>query len=470
MDSFVIDVSEPLENFKHFVDSDDRLILSSGFGGGKTYFINEFKKRYSSEYNFFTLYPINYVVSDNESILEYIKRDICFQLAKDYCINHDSFSLKGFLNDLKDEINFQELILLLSAIPQISGMGFVSTAVASLPFQKIHVFKLLSKNKYSSEKYINYYFEKAGSIYDDDVYTKFIRKILESFRSIDNKKTVLIIEDMDRIDPGHMFNILNIFGSHIDRHFIDSADKTNNKFGFDKLITVMSYKNCQRLYESKYGDNVDFEGYITKFLSSRPFEYSITASARNMLAKKLYSLLELNDQRDREEVQREICRKLDRLSVRDIERIFLFDPDTIIKHQPFFDINGLRVSRDCNILKVYAYETMFGISLLGYDYHHSFKSHKTNAQLFIPLYILCAGEIRDFDIDKELYKVEAQFDDNGCVASLKAKHSSSINSPWYNLSGFEEMYLFDKRRAISECYYSYSNEIEDIDSTTDNKE
>lgn len=462
MDKFIIDITSQLENFKHFFDADNRLVFSAGFGEGKTYFFNEFKKKYSSEFYFITLYPINYVISDNESILEYIKRDICYQLAKDFCIRENKFDLVGVLKDLKDEINFQDLIRMISLIPQIASVGLLPLLNKLLPESKIKIFKLGSNNHFSSDNYIKS-FERVGTIYENDAYTKFIRRILESFRNVDHKQTVLIIEDMDRIDPGHMFNILNIFGSHIDRHYIDSTDKTQNKFGFDKLVTIMSYKNCETLFANKYGEDVDFDGYITKFISSKPFEYSITANARDMLAKKLYSLLGLGHEEDNN-VLLEITRKLERRSVRDIEKIYLFDPNTILKAKPYFDINGLKVSRECNILKIMAYEAMYDIDLLAYDHlFYNAKNQTSIARLFIPLYIFCKGEVRNFKIGKDFYSAEPTYDKNKNLVSLKISEASGISSPWYELSDFEDtISLYKYKSPIFDCFYSASNSDDEL--------
>ena len=463
MNEFVIDITEVLINFKHLLDADSRVVLSSGFGGGKTYFLDKFKKAYSSEYNFITLYPTCYVISGNESILEYIKRDICFQLAKDFYIKEDKIDIKGILNDLMDEADIDDLLNVLLLIPALQPV--IAAILAIRRKKERERFKLVSiikRNKYSSDKYIKS-FEKSGSIYDNDIYTKFIKRSLESFRKVDHKKTVLIIEDLDRIDPGHMFNILNIFGSHIDRHFIDSTDTTQNKFGFDKLITVMSYDNCRNLFENTYGESVDFDGYINKFLSSKPYIYSIVSSARKMMAEKLYSILDLDAEMDMDIIYN-IKRELEHFSLRDIEKIYLFDPDTVIKQKPFFEINGLQVSRNSNLLRIYAYEVMYDISLLGYDEYSSSRNEMSNAQLFIPLYVLCHGEVKDFKIGRNFFKVEPEYDENNSLMSIKVRKAMSIISPYYQLSDFENtLHLIKEKAQIIDCYYTYSNEESDED-------
>ncbi len=64
---------------------------------------------------------------------------------------------------------------------------------------------------------------------------------------------------MDRIDPEHIFRIFNVFSAQFD------LDKDENKFGFDKIILVCDLDNIRNIFANKYGQNVDFSGYIDKF-------------------------------------------------------------------------------------------------------------------------------------------------------------------------------------------------------------
>jgi len=82
------------------------------------------------------------------------------------------------------------------------------------------------------------------------------------------KESVLIIDDLDRLDPEHIFRILNILSCHND-HF------ESNKFGFNKVILVCDINNIEFIYKHKYGDKVDFVGYIEKFYTYEPFHYSL---------------------------------------------------------------------------------------------------------------------------------------------------------------------------------------------------
>lgn len=81
-----IDISQNIQDFKQVFEKESRIIFSAKFGDGKSYFLNEFINSYDekkNEFYFITLHPVNYVVEENRDVIEYIKRDILFQLIKD---------------------------------------------------------------------------------------------------------------------------------------------------------------------------------------------------------------------------------------------------------------------------------------------------------------------------------------------------------------------------------------------------
>ena len=65
-----------------------------------------------------------------------------------------------------------------------------------------------------------------------------------------HKKVVLIVEDLDRIDPAHLFRILNIFSAHIDYCYknavIPDRSIVGNKFGFDNIVLVCDFSNIKK--------------------------------------------------------------------------------------------------------------------------------------------------------------------------------------------------------------------------------
>ena len=96
-----------------------------------------------------------------------------------------------------------------------------------------------------------------------------IRVGLSKVRAL-HQQNVLIVDDLDRLDPEHIFRILNILSVHQD------FSNGGNKFGFDKIIVVCDLANIKKIYEHKYGEKVDFRGYIEKFYSTSVFKFSNT--------------------------------------------------------------------------------------------------------------------------------------------------------------------------------------------------
>lgn len=98
-----------------------------------------------------------------------------------------------------------------------------------------------------------------------------IYNIISDYKKSSGKEVVLIIEDLDRIDPAHIFRILNVFSAHFDNQLYGEG----NKYNFDKIITVCDYDNIKNIYHHVYGDKTDFIGYISKFSNIEPFNYSL---------------------------------------------------------------------------------------------------------------------------------------------------------------------------------------------------
>ena len=85
----------------------------------------------------------------------------------------------------------------------------------------------------------------------------------------DKLKKVLVIDDLDRLDPEHIFRLFNVFSAHFDQvHYFEDSGGNDNKFGFDKIIFVCDIENIRKIFAHKYGEQVDFSGYIDKFYST----------------------------------------------------------------------------------------------------------------------------------------------------------------------------------------------------------
>ncbi|GAB6975166.1 hypothetical protein [Prevotella falsenii] len=337
-----IDITEKLEEFYHHLNASDvdRTIFSAKFGDGKTEFLHQFKEKYSNEYTFYTLYPVNYQIAPNEQIMEYIKHDLLFQL-----IQNGSFIP---IDDIPDHIlvqwyvyenSFDILKDIIKFAPSIIGSGNQFAAVLKGVTALVKGIEKKSKefddfkagitegNFEKAVKIIGNLSEGAGNIYELDLISWLIAQ------SIANKggKSVLIIEDLDRIDPAHLFRILNIFSAHIDRHYLCSDktinkdgkekqfDELPNKFGFDKIIFVMDSDSTKAAFENFYG-NSNYEGYINKFFSKRVFHYSIAAYAHELLYTHIEEKCGMN-QRIFDWALNSIGVEIELKSVRDIAKV-----------------------------------------------------------------------------------------------------------------------------------------------------
>lgn len=265
-----VDIQSETERFKEHLNIPDnnRILFSGMFGIGKTYFLNSLFSKNES-YEPFFISPINYSVSNNEDILEYIKYDILISL-----LEKDNISWRKVVHskDLLVQYYFKDNFWKLAGdvIKHVGKVGkALNTAISDLEKHK---------KKYETAKKIyetddlrttkSFLFElldKKGSIYESNDITTLIYTLVKSIP--ENKQPILIIDDLDRIDPEHIFRILNVFSAHF------SKDYESHKFGFEKVILVCDLNNIHHIFQHKYGSGVDFSGYIDKFYSIEPFQF-----------------------------------------------------------------------------------------------------------------------------------------------------------------------------------------------------
>lgn len=338
-----INITKKLIEFYHHLSAADidRTIFSAKFGDGKTEFLHQFKEKYKKKYTFYTLYPVNYQIAPNEQIMEYIKRDLLFQLILNGTLTPignipGSILLQWYINKnsfdiVKDIIKFAPSII--GGKKQFGVVLKGAIALAEGINNKCKEFeefktKITEDNFEKATKIIEKLSKGRGNIYELDLISWLIAQ------SIANKgrKSVLIIEDLDRIDPAHLFRILNIFSAHIDRHYLCSDktinkdgkekqfDELPNKFGFDKIIFVMDAESTEAAFMNFYG-NSNYEGYINKFFSKRVFEYSITKYAHQLLYARFKEICGTNHSSFLTSLIFADL-KIEEKSVRDIARVF----------------------------------------------------------------------------------------------------------------------------------------------------
>ena len=139
-----------------------------------------------------------------------------------------------------------------------------------------------SANKDLAERFRDKLKQKEGSIYENNCISELISELIGKLRDDKGREVILIIDDLDRIDPAHIFRLFNVFAAHFDYRSED-----NNKFGFDRIIFVCDIQNIRNIFQHVYGANVDFNGYIDKFYSKKIFKFD----TREFLASFIINIL-----------------------------------------------------------------------------------------------------------------------------------------------------------------------------------
>ncbi|MBD0366733.1 MAG: NTPase KAP, partial [Flavisolibacter sp.] len=255
-----------------------RILFSGKFGIGKTIFLKHFFQEDTQnevfkkgKYNSYHIYPVNYSIASNEDIFRYIKYDVITSMVlKDIKIEEKDFSYLNTLPDFAKKNLLKIFANLIYMVPKIGKDVFES-------FQKLNELKEAfyqyhkEVTKAEGDLLIGFLEQiemEEGSIYKGDVITKLISSVLIRQREETKKDNVLIIDDLDRIDPEHIFRILNVFAAHL-----DAPAGLPNKLGFDKVIIVCDINNIKYIFRAKYGQQTDFSGYIDKFFSNEVFYF-----------------------------------------------------------------------------------------------------------------------------------------------------------------------------------------------------
>ena len=277
--------TDSIESFKlHIDDSENhRTIFNGRFGAGKTMFLkyffnNQIDTLGSKKYYHIHLFPVNYSISSNDDVIKFIKYDIITHL-----LMHQSVSIRESI-DLKTVSGR----FLLKNIDR-----FISTLFLFIPtwggnaHKAFEIFKdLIVEFKDSAKtdadelsRFIDSIEMDLKSTFEEDFITKLIQNACKELKS-NGEEVVLIIDDLDRIDPDHIFRILNVFASHFD---YQGLTELPNKYGFDKIILVGDIQNIRNIFKSKFGGQADFNGYIDKYYSKQFFHFENKKSIQKQI-------------------------------------------------------------------------------------------------------------------------------------------------------------------------------------------
>lgn len=262
---FKIDIDTLFPEFNDHLNihQNSRIFFSGKFGTGKTYFLDKFFENKKDEYTVFHLFPINYQISSNENIIGFLKYDILVELLNKKDIFNDDQDLdKSFIDFIKEEWNSSSVInwIIENTIDLLPwDLGKLGKPLKTA----LEIDKKFQEFKQSWEKdTIRKFLETHNS--ESDVISEIIKSKIKRYTN-----SILILDDLDRIDPEHIFRILNIFSTHFDQN----SNQLTNKFGFDKVILVGDIHNIKSIFHHKYWNSSDFNGYFDKFFSIEVFQF-----------------------------------------------------------------------------------------------------------------------------------------------------------------------------------------------------
>ena len=258
----------PIKEFREHLENpiNERIIFSGKYGIGKTQFLENYFKQEANinKYDVYRLFPVNYSVSSNEDIIRYIKYDILIEMLKKKK-TLDEFDLR-FIDTLPEYVKNNVFKVVAATIAMVPKVGkSISDAFESIDKLKDKFIEFHNKITKTEGDIVVEYLEQLesqeGGLYEDDIVTKIISGAIVKGKP---NESILIVDDIDRLDPEHVFRILNVFAAHFDKQ----KPYEKNKFSFDKVIVVCDFHNIRNLFHHRYGLEVDFIGYIDKFFSS----------------------------------------------------------------------------------------------------------------------------------------------------------------------------------------------------------
>jgi len=282
--SYEIDMQSLYGGFEtHLNIPDNNSVFFSGkYGTGKTTFLKHFFAQFDEMYDVYHLYPINYQIKSNEDVLDLLKYDILSTLLEKHPMPFPQTETAGIVEHAYLWKKFIGENYTLNSAIQYS-LDYMEealspiTAPVGIPIQALKkplsdILNLNEKFREFRIKHENGDYEKVenflGSIQtnESDGLSYIISKKVREMQG--NKRSVLILDDLDRMDPEHIFRILNVFSA------FHEQDNGGNKFGFDTVILVGDIANIRHIFEHFYGVETDFNGYIDKFYSYDVYVFS----------------------------------------------------------------------------------------------------------------------------------------------------------------------------------------------------
>lgn len=250
----------------------NRILFTAPFGAGKSTFLQEVFGK-NKDYFTINLFPVNYSVSANEDVFELIKFDLLIELMAKYkkeieLVKEDFSALLLSQMFILKELKLTPIIF--AILKNCGKIGKSSVEIIEEVKKHYGDFKVKMTEDESENifAFLNLIQKQKGTEHEMDSISSLIKNLVNRIKEEKSGAlSVLVIDDLDRLDPEHTFRLINIFSAHF-----DSIDHSN-KFGFDKVIFVCDFENIRKIFHHRYGSDVDFEGYSNKFFSMDPYEF-----------------------------------------------------------------------------------------------------------------------------------------------------------------------------------------------------
>ena len=281
----MIPMSSSRHSFREFlaIENNKRVFFSGKFGVGKTYFLKEFFREEKKGYDAYHLFPVKYQITSNEDIIKLLRYDILVELVNKYPNlldvenNQNSVSWLQQVGFFIKQSDIQESLL--NCITNVANMipvlgrpiaetaGFTQAIIKLARGWQETGLQLRQSDINKMYRDVRKYENETNAL--DTV----LNKTIKERKGSKKRKSVLILDDFDRIDPEHIFRILNVFSSLLKLDKDGNSQVDDNKFGFDYVIIVGDKANVENIFRHRYGQDVDFSGYFDKFFSTHPYEF-----------------------------------------------------------------------------------------------------------------------------------------------------------------------------------------------------
>lgn len=241
----------------------NRILFTAPFGAGKSTFLQEVFGK-NNDYFTINLFPVNYSVSANEDVFELIKFDLIIELISKYkkeikLVKEDFSALLLSQMFILKELKLTPIIF--AILKQCGKIGKSSVEIIEEVKKQYGEFKAKMTEDESENifTFLSLIQKQKGTEHEMDSISTLIKNLVNRIKEEKSGAlSVLVIDDLDRLDPEHTFRLINIFSAHFDKI------NNSNKFGFDKVIFVCDFENIKKIFHHKYGPAVDFSGYSDK--------------------------------------------------------------------------------------------------------------------------------------------------------------------------------------------------------------